>query len=218
MARKSDPYSNIVFEKHVDWVNVNPVLLQTVNRIARSRGEVVDVFSGYRSDEYSASHGGFAGDPHTRRGAIDAYVNGKPIGEVWPATVFKAANLRSGNQPNFYHGKPDPEHVDLFVDGTDGGADYTGTVPSTAASSSNQGGAPASGLTAGALIQQDMANAEPPPGGPSVGANVAALPGTALIGPTRKPQYETWNLLAALPGASPDTMRMAQYAGLQNTP
>lgn len=107
-----DPYGNIVFNSNVDWQDVNPRLLQAIQKIAAQRGYTVDVNSGYRSNAYSQKVGGFAGDPHSRGIAVDAYVGGKPIGDVIPANVWKALGVRSGDTFT-YKGSTDPEHLDL---------------------------------------------------------------------------------------------------------
>lgn len=206
MAPKN-PYSNIIFDSHVDWVHIKPELLQKINMIARSRNETVEVFSGYRDSGYNRKVGGADNSAHTHGEAVDAYVNGKPIGEVWPASAFTAARLRSGNQPGFFHGKPDPEHVDLRFDGSTGGGAIGGgdiTNPSGASSTGQ-------GVAASDLIQSDLANSPPLPIGPNViEANDVTKP---AYGVEPKPQAETWQLLASIPGASPDTMRLAQMAG-----
>lgn len=106
-------YSHIQFDPGVDWQHVNPKLLQTINQVAQQYGVTATINSGYRSNTHSASVGGFAGDPHTRGIAVDAYVGGKPIGAVIPASVWKRYGVMSGDVPNFYNGQPDPEHLQL---------------------------------------------------------------------------------------------------------
>lgn len=107
-----DPYSNVIFNSNVDWQDVNPTLLRAMQAVAAKRGVTIDVNSGYRSNAYSQKVGGFAGDPHSRGIAVDAYIGGKPVGSVIPASVWKAAGVRSGDTFT-YHGKTDPEHLDL---------------------------------------------------------------------------------------------------------
>lgn len=108
------PYSNLKFASHADWQHINPRLLRSINSLAAQHGMVVDIISGYRSNDYSSRVGGFKGDPHTKGLAVDAYINGRPIGDVFGANVWKQFNIRSGNVPGFYNGKPDPEHLDLI--------------------------------------------------------------------------------------------------------
>lgn len=109
-----NPYTNLHFAGHVDFQHVNPRLLDALNKEGKKLGGVVTVISGYRSNDYSARVGGFAGDPHSKGLAVDAYVNGHPIGEVVGPEVWAKYGIRSGNTPGFYKGKPDPEHLDLM--------------------------------------------------------------------------------------------------------
>lgn len=145
-----DPYSNINFGSNVDWADVNPRLLQAVQRVAAQRGVMVNVNSGYRSNAYSAKVGGFAGDPHSRGIAIDAYIGGKPIGSVIPASVWRAMGVRSGDTFT-YHGATDPEHLDLV--GMPGG-----NLPAKAPQS------PAQATPATQLAQSLMTGGIPPQG------------------------------------------------------
>lgn len=107
------PYSNIRFGSQVDWQHVNPRLLKAINDVARSQGKVVDVNSGYRSNQYSQKVGGFAGDPHSRGLAVDAYVNGVPINKAINPSVWQAYGVRPGSSFT-YNGSPDWEHLDLL--------------------------------------------------------------------------------------------------------
>lgn len=77
-------------------------------------GKTALIISGYRTPAHSVAVGGFANDPHTKGIAVDATVNGQPIGYV-PGFVAAANSigLISGNQPNFYKGHTDPGHVQL---------------------------------------------------------------------------------------------------------
>lgn len=138
-----DPYPNVSFNSNVDWQDVNPRLLQAIQTVAARKGYNVDVNSGYRSNAYSAKVGGFAGDPHSRGIAVDAYIGGKPIGDVLGPSVWKALGVRSGDS-FVYKGKTDPEHLDLV--GMPGG---TASAPSAAAPS--QSAQLAQAVSAGAL-------------------------------------------------------------------
>ena len=106
-------YSNLRFRAGVNWQKVDPKLLQAINRIAREKHFIVDIVSGWRSSAHSVAVGGFANDPHTRGIAVDAYVNGRPIGQVVSSAEWASVGIESGNTPNFYKGKPDPEHLQL---------------------------------------------------------------------------------------------------------
>lgn len=109
-----NPYKNLQFAGHVDFKHVNPRLLDALDKQAKRLGGVITVISGYRSNDYSAKNGGFAGDPHSKGLAVDAYYHGHPIGEVVSPDVWAKYGIRSGNTPGFYKGKPDPEHLDLM--------------------------------------------------------------------------------------------------------
>jgi len=106
-------YSNIRALPGVNISKVDPKLLNAVNEVARQRGVTVTINSGYRSPQHSVAVGGFANDPHTQGRAVDAYVNGKPIGEVFGPSIWKALGVTSGDVPNFYNGSPDPEHLQI---------------------------------------------------------------------------------------------------------
>lgn len=110
----SDRYPALTFLPNVDWKHVNPALWDGLNSVLTGLGKNGTVISGYRSNTHSRAVGGFAGDPHTRGIAADVLVNGQPIGLVPGIIPMLASNgIESGNQPNFYKGKPDPAHVQL---------------------------------------------------------------------------------------------------------
>lgn len=107
-------YSNLNFAGHTDYVHVDTTLLQKLNQLGRLLGVKIQVISGYRAPGYSASVGGYANDPHARGVAVDAYINGVPIGSYKGAVAtLKQLGLESGAQPGFYRGKSDPEHVQV---------------------------------------------------------------------------------------------------------
>lgn len=107
-------YPGLAAQSQVDWEHVNPRLLQVLSKQAQKHGIVIVLNSGYRDNAYSVAHGGFANDPHTHGTAVDAYVNGHPIGDVISPEEWAKLGVRSGNTPGFYKGKPDPEHLDLM--------------------------------------------------------------------------------------------------------
>lgn len=211
MAQPSNPYSNLHFAGHVDWIHVNRLLLSKINSEAKARGEIVDIISGYRDEAYNKKVGGASDSQHTHGKAVDAYINGVPIGEVWSQKTFNRLGLRSGNQPNFFNGKPDPEHVDMGL-GND-----TGPVTSYASDQTGQ-----SPDTSGQPSLSDQIAQETPDGsiGPVVGPNViAANDATAppqFVSGGLPPRFQTWQLLSQLPGASTDTMGLASLAGYEN--
>lgn len=106
-------YTNLHFAGHVDFQHVSDRLLDIVNRVAKKKGYVVTVISGYRNAAYNKKVGGATGSKHQNGLAIDAYINGHPIGEVIPPEEWAKYGVRSGNTPGFFKGRPDPEHLDL---------------------------------------------------------------------------------------------------------
>lgn len=206
------PYPNLRFASHTDWKHVNPYLLQVLQKVAQARGETVDVISGYRDNKYSSTNGGFAGDPHTKGIAVDAYIGGKPIGDVIPASTWKTYGVRSGNSFT-YKGKTDPEHLDLLnwngVNklSTDAPAAPTPT-PNTAPDTSGQPAAP----TANTALQDDISAIPQLPGPPVAGVALAGTfdptPATSQASPT-----STWQLIASQGQVSPETLRLAGLAG-----
>lgn len=203
------PYPNLRFAAHADWKHVDPQLLQTLQRVAKAQGVTVDVISGYRSNSYSASHGGFAGDPHTKGLAVDAYVGGKPIGDVIPASVWAAAGIRSGDAKDFYQGKTDPEHLDL-VGEPQAPVQTPTAAPTTTATRPQQQEDP----NLAAELSTNLANI------PQVGgAPLDSVPTTGQVdttfdptGATASDPSSTWQLIAAQGPVSQDTQRLAQLA------
>lgn len=106
-------YPNLQASGNVDWVHINPRLLQIVNDEAAKRGVVAVLNSGYRSSTYNQQIGGAQNSRHQAGLALDAYINGHPIGEVIPPEDWAKLGIRSGNVPGFFHGKPDPMHLDM---------------------------------------------------------------------------------------------------------
>lgn len=200
------PYPNLRFAAHTDWKHVNPALLQSLQRVAKSQGVTVDVISGYRSNPYSAANGGFAGDPHTKGLAVDAYVDGKPIGDVIAPSVWAAAGVRSGNAPGFYKGKTDSEHLDLV------GEPQTPAQTPVAAPTPQQ-----PQQVEDPNLQQELMNNInniPQVGG----APLASVPTTGQVDTNLTPTgaasnpNSTWQLIASQGPVSQDTLRLAQLA------
>lgn len=189
----------------VDWKNVSPSVLKRLDAMAKSKGKTVVIFSGYRSDDYSAAHGGFKGDPHTQHIAVDALVDGRPIGETFTPDDFKKFRLRTGNQANFYHGQTDPSHVDLVgyggIAGTNSGAP---SAPPPPAEAPLTGGAPEPSTIPDAYT-------EPPPVGSGVPQPQAFDPGTVPAdGVNPRVFAETWQRIAADPWAPAETQNYLQ--------
>lgn len=106
-------YPNLRAQSQVDWQHVNPRLLSILQKEAEKRGVVIVLNSGYRSTEYNTKIGGATGSNHRQGLAVDAYINGHPIGDVITPDEWAKHGVRSGNTPGFFKGKPDPEHLDL---------------------------------------------------------------------------------------------------------
>jgi hypothetical protein len=92
-----------------------PAFLQRVlAAVQAAGGGNINVISGYRSPAENAAVGGVPGSNHTRGLALDATVTlpGRgtiPLGQLQTLAQF---GLRSGDQPGFYRGGRDPNHVD----------------------------------------------------------------------------------------------------------
>lgn len=98
----------------IDVAGVSRQLLGILDRVGAALGKTVVIFSGHRTDAYSAAVGGFKGDPHTLGIATDATIDGQPIGS-FPGAVALIHKLgaRSGATDFQYKGQADPAHVDL---------------------------------------------------------------------------------------------------------
>ena len=203
-------YPLLRFQPQVDWQHVNPELLQKLNALAAQTHHVITIFSGYRSNKYSAQVGGFAGDPHTRHIAVDANIDGKPIGSIISPAQFAAVGLITGNQPNFYNGKPDPSHVQLG-----GEAGSSPAAPSGASSN-----APVAGQDTTAAAPQSPALPTPGQAQPSdtqadvFGTTPYEPPPGSGMNSTNPFVASLWNRIAAQPGASADTQLLASNAQL----
>lgn len=96
---------------------LNPQFLAKVSQAAHAAGATaINVISGYRSPEHNAAVGGVQHSLHIRGLAMDAtaYVPGRgwvPLG-VLLSGIAGRYGIRSGDQPGFYNGGPDPNHVD----------------------------------------------------------------------------------------------------------
>lgn len=96
----------------------NPRFLKALQSAASAAGATkIRVISGYRSPAHNASVGGVPHSLHTRGDAMDgeAYVPGKgwiPLG-VLLRPIASKYGLQSGDQPGFFNGGPDPNHVDF---------------------------------------------------------------------------------------------------------
>lgn len=188
---RSRLYPFLRFEPNADWRHVNPVLLRRLNALGASTNHVIDIFSGYRSNQYSQQVGGFAGDPHTKGIAVDAKIDGRPVGSVIPYATFAKFGLRSGNQPNFYQGKRDPSHVDLvgFTKNTKA-SDQT-APPQAVPRPETSAAVPA--------VAPDLTGTQPP----------VFAPGTVPAETDARWLQKSWQMIAAQPGVSQDTQTYA---------
>jgi len=98
----------------VPLVGEQPDFLKRVLAAAKAAGaSSINVLSGYRSPAHNAAVGGVPGSNHTRGLAMDATatIGGRqvPLGQLSTLAQF---GLRSGDQPGFYRGGRDPNHVD----------------------------------------------------------------------------------------------------------
>jgi hypothetical protein len=103
-------------------MSVDPRLLTGLYRLGLASGKTITIISGRRS---ASSRAGYLNDPHQRGLAVDAYVGGKPIGDVFSLAQLASVGLQGGNTANFYQGKPDPEHVQMPNAGVDKAMSYT---------------------------------------------------------------------------------------------
>lgn len=215
------PYPNLRFAAHTDWQHVNPTLLNILQRVAAAHGVTVDVISGYRNNAYSASVGGFAGDPHSRGLAVDAYINGQPIGDVIPASYWAKMGVRSGAVSDFYKGTSDPEHLDLVGEPSAkkwGGSD----IPPTASSSASQPTDTTQAPQVPDEAEQNLSTAISTIPQQAVGAQADGPPvadvGTSgsVVDTTYQPvvasAQNTWQLIAGAGPTSQDTQRLAGLA------
>jgi hypothetical protein len=106
-------YPNLQVQGNADWQHINPRLLMILQKEAEKRGVAIVINSGYRSTAYNQKIGGAENSNHRKGLAVDAYINGHPIGEVIPPEEWARLGVRSGNTPGFFKGNPDPEHLDL---------------------------------------------------------------------------------------------------------
>lgn len=111
----------------------SPKLLAGLEAVGRLLGKTIDIFSG--SGGPSVRGAGFKGDPHDKAVAVDANIDGRPIGNYPGAvTAIHAQGLRTGATDFTYQGKPDPAHVDLLsAAGTSSTAAGSSTITSPAA-------------------------------------------------------------------------------------
>jgi len=100
-------YPNLRASTSVDWHRVNPRLLQLLQKEGEKSGDTIVLSSGYRDNQYNQSMGGHPQSKHRLGLAVDAHINGHPIGEVIDPQALMKKGIAVGG-PN-----GDPAHVDL---------------------------------------------------------------------------------------------------------
>jgi hypothetical protein len=206
-------YPMLRFRAGVDWQHMKLALLNRLNQLGADTGHVIYIFSGYRTDKYSSQVGGFAGDPHTHGVAADARIDGpggKYIGKAYSSAVLAKYGLRSGNTPNFYHGKPDPEHVDLIGFGYDKNGHLSGSLAKDPYGSKTAAQLPAPAGTQ-AEAPQVLGTQPPPQTGPAPDLTTTSplLPGTVSGDQSPIGAANFWRRVLDQPSVSADTQAYA---------
>lgn len=96
---------------------LNPVFwARLLAAVAAVGGTAVNVIDGYRSPADNARVHGAPDSLHLKGDAVDAQIYIPGRGWVPAGTALKGVaakfGLRSGDQPGFFNGAPDPNHVD----------------------------------------------------------------------------------------------------------
>lgn len=105
-----------------DTTGLQPSFLKSLTAGARAAGVTkIKIISGYRSPSHNAAVGGAKDSNHMTGNAMDgsAYVPGQgwvPLGQIIKPVAGKYG-LRSGDQPGFFNGTTDPNHVDDDANG-----------------------------------------------------------------------------------------------------
>lgn len=101
-------YPGLRAQSGVDWQKVSPRLLTALDKEAQKRKTVIVIQSGYRDHQYNDRIGGHPQSTHKRGLAVDAFINGHPIGEVISADELSKLGISVGGPQG-----DDPAHVDL---------------------------------------------------------------------------------------------------------
>jgi hypothetical protein len=200
-------YPWLQFSQGVDWRHESPELLRKMNTVGRLIGQPITIISGYRThaeqrvlySRYQSGAGGIAAQPghsyHERGLAVDALVGGQAIGNVVPQEVFAKAGLHNlidiGDAPHVQlDGGTAPRNL------PQGTGAYTPTQTPTQSYNVSQGlTAPSRGIPAESpTLPQELGEPEP-------------------IGMTPEELHQTWQLIAQLPGASPESLTFAERMG-----
>lgn len=119
----------------VDWRDLDPAFLKSLDALSTKIGRNIEIFSGYRTPAHSVEVGGYSNDPHTRGVAVDAYAladSNIPLGQYASQSVFGSLGLESG----FYWKKSDPAHVQVLNSGVNKSITTLGAGGTTPAQSS----------------------------------------------------------------------------------
>lgn len=212
-SRESSPrglrqYAFIRANAGVNWQGVSPSLLQKLNSLGRQTGQIITLTSGFRThaeqrrlyDQYLRGEIGLAAPPgqsnHEHGAAVDALVNGQAIADAIPENVLNSVGLQSLAHLG------DAVHVELS-DG--GGSEAASSAPATQQSMAPSGDyAPPETpqYTAPGNAPMDTADVLPFETGAEVQSDLM----------TAQQRAETWQLIASLPGASPETQTLARLA------
>ena len=207
MARTISGYPFLVAGSGVNWQDVSPDLLGSLNRLGMKLGKLVTLTSGYRSDAEQVaiyqsgvrpaakpeSLGG-GGSNHSRGLAVDALIDGKPVGSAVSPQLLAKVGLRSLKDIN------DPVHIELLKGGK----------PTTPGAEPSPEGEP----TVPSAQDVPLPEYGQPPVGP-LGISPAGLPIAGSVDYVPRDQQwraQTWNSIAQQPNASPDTLSLAELA------
>lgn len=102
-----DFYPNIRAMSHVAWRQVNPRLMESLQKLGEKHQFTVVLQSGYRDHGHNAAINGHPTSTHKRGVAVDAFVAGHPLGEVVGPDELHKLGITVGG-PN-----GDPSHVEL---------------------------------------------------------------------------------------------------------
>lgn len=224
MARK---YAFLDFQPGVDWKDVNAGLLGKLNRLGMKTGKTITITSGFRSraeqERLYARYVSSGYDPryvaakpgqsnHEKGLAIDAVVDGKPVG-----AFFSRQTLAKYGLTTLYNSKGQPfdtVHIELL-----GGGKPTAAPTAAAPADQQQPDQSPAQTQLGTQAQPDVTIPAytPPAGPPSPFETVAqpAAPGSAGAGINPEPDaVQAWSDIAAQPVADPMTGTFAQQVAV----
>lgn len=194
---------------------VNPIFLGRVAAAAKAAGATyIYVISAKRTP---ATNTGVSNSNHLYGHALDGYAYVPGQGKVPLGTLLKDSassyGLRSGDQPGFYKGAPDPNHVDDGYNVNHGKPLSSSTAADEQAAQTTP---PAADQTqddiAREYAMQDAIGQIPQePGPPEASVAEAGTfnsPPAGAVAPA-----QTWQLIATNGPVSQDTLRLAQLAG-----